>query len=85
MIGYLSLARETFDVEFAQSKFKQAKDLLESITSEIIGFDQLITNDEIANEALDFFKSNECEKVFLFQTTFTDAKFILNFSKIFGR
>ena len=39
MIGYLSLARETFDVEFAQSKFKQAKDLLESITSEIIGFD----------------------------------------------
>ena len=85
MIGYLSLARETFDVEFAQSKFKQAKDLLESITSEIIGFDQLITNDEIANEALDFFKSNECEKVFLFQTTFTDAKFILNFSKVINK
>ena len=27
MIGYLALARETFDVEFAESKFRQAKDL----------------------------------------------------------
>ena len=42
MIGYLALARETFDVEFAESKFRQAKDLLESISSETIGFDQLI-------------------------------------------
>jgi L-fucose isomerase-like protein len=81
MIGYLALARETFDVEFAESKFRQAKDLLESISSETIGFDQLITNDDIANKALDFFKSNECGKFFLFQTTFTDAKFILNFAK----
>jgi hypothetical protein len=85
MIGYLALARETFDVEFAESKFRQAKDLLESISSETIGFDQLITNDEIANKALDFFKSNECEKIFLFQTTFTDAKFILNFAKTINK
>ena len=85
MIGYLALARETFDVEFAESKFGQAKELLESISSETIGFDQLITNDEIANKALDFFKSNECGKIFLFQTTFTDAKFILNFAKTINK
>jgi hypothetical protein len=31
MIGYLALARETFDVEFAESKFSEAKNILESI------------------------------------------------------
>jgi len=81
MIGYLALARETFDVDFAESKFSEAKNLLKSITSEALGFNQLITNDDIAKKAMDFFAKNECDKIFLFQTTFTDAKFILNFAK----
>ncbi|MCH2477615.1 MAG: hypothetical protein MK218_06620 [Gammaproteobacteria bacterium] len=81
MIGYLALARETFDVDFAESKFSEAKNLLKSITSEALGFNQLITNDDIAKKALDFFAKNECDKIFLFQTTFTDAKFILNFAQ----
>jgi hypothetical protein len=85
MIGYLALARETFDVEFAESKFKLAKDLLRSISSDIIGFDNLIINDDTAIKALDFFKGNECEKIFLFQTTFTDAKFLLNFAKTINK
>ena len=81
MIGYLALARETFDVDFAESKFSEAKNLLKSITSEALGFNQLITNNDIAKKALDFFAKNECDKIFLFQTTFTDAKFILNFAQ----
>ena len=81
MIGYLALARETFDVDFAESKFSEAKNLLKSITSEALGFNQLITNNDIAKKALDFFGKNECDKIFLFQTTFTDAKFILNFAQ----
>ena len=81
MIGYLALARETFDVDFAESKFSEAKNLLKSITSEALGFNQLVTNDYIAKKALDFFAKNECDKIFLFQTTFTDAKFILNFAQ----
>ena len=81
MIGYLALARETFDVDFAESKFSEAKNLLKSITSEVLGFNQLVTNDDIAKKALDFFAKNECDKIFLFQTTFTDAKFILNFAQ----
>ena len=63
MIGYLALARETFDVEFAESKFRQAQDLLESISSETIGFDQLITNDEIANKALEIGRASCRERV----------------------
>ncbi len=80
MIGYLALARETFDVEYAESKFEIAKSLLLSLSPDAIGFDDLITNDADADNALSFFKSNNFEKIFLFQTTFTDAKFLLNFA-----
>ena len=81
MIGYLALARETFDVEYAESKFEIAKSLLLSLSPDAIGFENLITNDEGADSALSFFNSNDFEKIFLFQTTFTDAKFLLNFAK----
>ena len=81
MIGYLALARETFDVEYAESKFKIAKSLLLSLSPDAIGFENLITNDEGADSSLSFFNSNDFEKIFLFQTTFTDAKFLLNFAK----
>ena len=81
MIGYLALARETFDVEYAESKFKIAKSLLLSLSPDAIGFENLITNDEGADSALSFFNTNDFEKIFLFQTTFTDAKFLLNFAK----
>ena len=81
MIGYLALARETFDVEYAESKFEKAKSLLLSLKPDAIGFNDLITNDSDAESARSFFKSNNFEKIFLFQTTFTDAKFLLNFAR----
>ena len=85
MIGYLALARETFDVEYAESKFKIAKSLLLSLSPDAIGFDGLITNDADADKALSFFNSNDFEKIFVFQTTFTDAKFLLNFAQSIQR
>lgn len=81
MIGYLALARETFDVEYAESKFEIAKSLLLSLSPDAIGFENLITNDKDADSAFSFFNRNDFEKIFLFQTTFTDAKFLLNFAK----
>ena len=59
MIGYLALARETFDVEYAESKLKIAKSLLLSLSPDAIGFDGLITNDADADKALSFFNSND--------------------------
>ena len=67
MIGYLALARETFDVDFAESKFSKAKSILLSLSPNAIGFDKLVTNDEDADKALSFFKSHECEKFFFFK------------------
>ena len=69
MIGYLALARETFDVEFAESKFEKAKSLWLSLEPDAMGFDSLITNDATADNALAFFNDHDFDKVFLFQTT----------------
>ena len=81
MNGYIGLARETFDVSFAEQKFKEGKKALLKVTSKIEGFDNLITNEELSNKALKFFKQKLFSKIIIFQTTFTDAKFILSFAK----
>jgi len=81
MIGFLGLARETFDVKFAEKKFEEGKKTLSSITSKIVGIDNLITNDELSSKALKFFTKKNVSKIVIFQTTFTDAKFLLKFLK----
>ena len=81
MIGYIGLARETFDVSFAEQKFQEGKKALLKVTSKLEGFDKLITNEDLSNKALKFFKQKFFSKIIIFQTTFTDAKFILSFAK----
>ncbi len=80
MIGYLGLARETFDVPFAMSKFLEGKKVLRNIFTEIKGIDYLITNNELSDKAFKYFKDNNFKKIIIFQTTFTDAKFLLHFA-----
>ena len=58
MIGYLALARETFDVEFAESKFSKGKDILQSISKKVIGFDKLVFATGSRVRYLDFPGSN---------------------------
>ena len=81
MIGYLGLARETFDVPFAMSKFLEGKKVLRNIFTEIKGIDYLITNNELSDKAFKYFKDNNFKKIIIFQTTFTDAKFLLHFAR----
>ena len=54
MIGYIGLARETFDVLFAEKKFQQGTEALFNITSKVKGIDYLITNNELSKNALKF-------------------------------
>jgi len=82
MIGYLALARNTFDINFANHKFSVGKSLLYKITKNTIGLDYLVTDNQTTNKALNFFKKNNCKKIVLIQATFTDAVFILKFTKI---
>lgn len=81
MIGYLGLARETFDVTFAKSKFLKGRKALYNMSTEAKGINYLVTNNELSKKALEFFKDKNFKKIIIFQTTFTDAKFLLNFSK----
>ena len=81
MIGYIGLARETFDVPFAMSKFLEGKKVLRNIFTEIKGIDYLITNNELSDKAFKYFKDNNFKKIIIFQTTFTDAKFLLHFAR----
>ncbi|MAY89714.1 MAG: hypothetical protein CMN00_00805 [Rickettsiales bacterium] len=85
MIGCLSLGRETFDVNFANEKIGLVEKRLNKLSYNIIFFEKLITNDEISEEALSFFKQKKCKKYLIIQSTFTDSKFIKKFTKVFKK
>ena len=85
MIGCLSLARETFDIKFANNKLLKTKKIIKKLNSNITFFDNLITNDNIGKDALKFFENNKCKKFIVIQSTFTDAKFISGFVKKFKK
>ncbi len=85
MIGCLSLARETFDIEFAKKKLLKTKKIINKLNINISFFDDLITNDKIGEDAVNFFKNINCSKFIVIQSTFTDAKFISSFVKQFKK
>ena len=85
MIGCLSLARETFDIEFAKKKLVKTKKTIKKLNKNINFFDDLITNDNIGQDALKYFENNKCSKFIVIQSTFTDAKFISSFVKKFKK
>ena len=85
MIGCFSLARETFDIDFAKKKLLKTKKSLTKLNKKIIFFDDLITNDTIGENAIKYFKNIKCKKFIVIQSTFTDAKFISAFAKKFRK
>ncbi len=85
MIGCLSLGRETFDVNFANEKIDLVEKKLNKLSNNIIFFEKLVTNDEISEEALSFFKQKKCKKYLIIQSTFTDSKFIKKFTRLFKK
>ena len=85
MIGCLSLARETFDIKFANNKLVKTKNIIKKLNSNFVFFENLITNGNIGKDALKFFENNKCTKFIVLQSTFTDAKFISSFVKKFKK
>ena len=73
MIGCISLARETFDIKFANKKLKETKKIINKLDNNINFFDRLITNDKVGKEALKYFNNNKCKKFIVIQSTFTDS------------
>ena len=85
MIGCFSLARETFDIEFAKKKIAKAKRIIKKLNDNLVFFDDLITNDQIGEKAIEYFANIKCTKFIVIQSTFTDAKFISSFVKKFKK
>ena len=59
MIGFFSLARETFDIKFAKKKLVETKKIINKLNSDITFFDNLITNDRVGKDALKYFENNK--------------------------
>jgi len=85
MIGCFSLARETFDINFAKKKLTKTKKILRKLNKNINFFDDLITNDKIGECAIKHYENSKCKKFIVIQSTFTDAKFISSFVKKFKK
>jgi len=85
MIGCFSLARQTFDIKYANKKLIETKKIINKLNSNIIFFDNLIINDNVGKSALKFFENNKCKKFIVIQSTFTDSKFIYLFVKKFKK
>ena len=79
MIGCFSLARKTFDIDFAKKKLVKTKKSLTKLNKKVVFFNDLITNDKIGENAIKYFKKIKCTKFIVIQSTFTDAKFISSF------
>ena len=84
MIGYLALARDTFDVNYAIDKKNRFERFINSFANDIVKYDRIISNNDIGKEAINFFRKLNCKKFIIAQTTFTDAKFITKFAGNFG-
>ena len=85
MIGYLALARDTFDISYALDIKKCFEKYIDILDIKYSPFNELITNDEIGKKAISYFKKLNCTKYIIAQTTFTDAKFITSFAKTFNK
>ena len=85
MIGCFSLARETFDIEFAKKKLVKTKKIIKNLNKNINFFDDLITDEKIGKRAIKHFENIKCSKFIVLQSTFTDAKFISSFVKKFKK
>jgi len=85
MIGYLSLGRDTFDINFAEQKINDISNILKKLDYKISKFEKLILSQNDADKAIKFFKNEKCEKYIVIQSTFTDAEFILKFALEFNK
>ena len=85
MIGYLALARDTFDINYALDNKKRFEKFIDILDIKYSHFKELITDDETGKKAIRYFKKLNCSKYIIAQTTFTDAKFITSFAKTFNK
>ena len=84
-IGYFGIGRLTFDTRLAEKNFQLISKKINLKYKNSIGIEKIVYTEIDAKNLIKFFKKNPCDYYIAIQTTFTDAKFIVEFSKIFPK
>jgi len=83
-VGYFGIGRLTFDTRLAEKNFQLISKKINLKYKNSIGIEKIVYTEIDAKNLIKFFKKNPCDYYIAIQTTFTDAKFIVEFSKIFS-
>ncbi len=81
-LGFLSIARPTFDIPLAQAVTAQARDLLDSAGFTLTGPDALISTLEEARQAAQ--SLGDIDLLVLFQATFADSTMAVELAQAIG-
>ena len=82
-VGYFGIGRLTFDTRLAEKNFQLISKKINLKYKNSIGIEKIVYTETDVKNLIKFFKKNPCDYYIAIQTTFTDAKFMLNFLKIF--
>ncbi len=83
-VGYFGIGRLTFDTGLAEKYFQLISEKIHLKYKNSIGIEKIVYTETDVKNLIKFFKKNPCDYYIAIQTTFTDAKFIVEFSKIFS-
>ena len=83
-VGYFGIGRLTFDTRLAEKNFQLISKKINLKYKNSIGIEKIVYTETDVKNLIKFFKKNPCDYYIAIQTTFTDAKFIVEFSKIFS-
>ena len=80
-VGLFPLARNTFDVEFAQQQLTAMLLKLDELDCTLFGSRELLFDADAAERAIDELRTVDVDQVLVLQITFTDASSVLKLAK----
>lgn len=75
-IGFVAIARPTFDVPLAEEKTTQVRASLEAANLDFYGLDNLVMDAEAIQSTIDFFASDKPDMLLILQASFADSTMV---------
>lgn len=76
-LGFIPIARPTFDVAFAETATQQARNLLQQAGLNVLGSDQLVMSMDDAAAAAQQFAETPIDFLLIFQASFADTTMVM--------
>ena len=80
-IGFVPIARTTFDIDFANEKTDMARSRLEKHSGSLIAPAQLVTNIKEIKQAAKILNESDPDIIVIFQATFADSTMVTSLAK----